>query len=61
MGEINTYRSQTVRLSTRNYDEGGPYFVTICTVEKRMFFGTILKWGWDSFNPQVAHLYQVRR
>lgn len=41
MTDVRTYRSQTVRLSTRNYDEGGSYFVTICTHEKRMLFGNI--------------------
>jgi putative transposase len=41
MTDVKSYRSQTVRLSTRNYDEGGPYFVTICTFEKRSFFGHI--------------------
>jgi REP element-mobilizing transposase RayT len=41
MADVKTYRSQTVRLSTRNYDEGGPYFVTICTIEKRMLLGRV--------------------
>ena len=41
MTDVKTYRSQTVRLSTRNYDEGGPYFITICTFEKRLLFGRI--------------------
>lgn len=51
MNEVKTYRSQTVRLSTRNYDEGGPYFVTICTLEKRMLFGEIRN---DELRPSEA-------
>ena len=37
----NTYRTQTTRLPTWDYASDGYYFVTICTRDKRCYFGAV--------------------
>ena len=41
MKVVKSYRPGTTRLRSRNYDEGGPYFVTICILNRRCDFGEI--------------------
>jgi REP element-mobilizing transposase RayT len=41
MKVVKSYRGGTTRLRSRNYDEGGPYFVTICILDRRCDFGVI--------------------
>lgn len=36
------FRTTSARLSTWDYGSSGKYFVTICTFEKKPFFGTII-------------------
>jgi REP element-mobilizing transposase RayT len=43
MHEIQSYRIPSTRLQSRNYDEGGPYFVTICVAQRRCVFGEIAR------------------
>jgi len=38
----NKYRIETTRLPSWDYGANAPYFVTICTKNKRMFFGRII-------------------
>jgi len=41
MAETKSFRIPTTRLSTRNYDEGGFYFVTICVQQMECVFGQV--------------------
>jgi putative transposase len=43
MHEVQSYRIPSARLPSRNYDEGGPYFVTICVAKRRCVFGEIVR------------------
>lgn len=58
MRETRSYRSDTARLPNLNYDEGGFYFVTICTQDKVLSLGEI-RGGEFHFYPagQIAHDY----
>lgn len=43
------YRSETVRLKSWDYGWNGVYFVTICTHDRKCYFGKILESGIDEF------------
>ncbi|NJM95133.1 MAG: transposase, partial [Acaryochloridaceae cyanobacterium CSU_5_19] len=37
------YRVESIRLPHRDYGANGAYFVTICTQNRRHFFGSVIK------------------
>jgi hypothetical protein len=39
---LNKYRIPSARLNTWNYGSPGLYFITICTLHRRHFFGEII-------------------
>jgi putative transposase len=41
----NKYRVESCRLKGHDYSKGGSYFITICTLGKRIWFGEILNCG----------------
>ncbi len=53
----NKYRIPSARLQTLDYGSNGAYFITICTQNRRHFFGEII----DSTNPteSIMHLNDI--
>jgi len=56
----NQYRTHTTRLENYDYSQGGYYFITICTDNKKLFFGNIKngKMELNEIGEIVSNFYQ---
>jgi len=52
----NKYRNESLRLQHWNYASAGLYFITLCTKDRKHFFGKI---GYDENGAACAHLSAI--
>ncbi len=50
------YRSETVRLRSWDYGCNGVYFVTICTNNRKCYFGEVKEFNTDGYNVETQNL-----